>query len=153
VTFSPDGRYVASGSRDNTIIIWDVASGQPVSEPLMGHAGFVTGLAYSPDGTVLVSSSNDLTLRLWDTTVFRQLGLPLRRHNSFVNTVDYSADGKWIVSASQSGDVVLWNADLTDWIDSACAFANRPLSANERQEYFTSDFPAATICPLDTDNN
>jgi WD40 repeat protein len=153
VTFSPDGRFVASGSRDNTIIIWDVTTGQAVSEPLIGHTNFVTGLAYNPDGTVLVSSSHDMTVRLWDMTVFRQLGLPLRRHTAVINTVDYSVDGKWIASASQSGVVALWNADLTYWTNAACTFANRPLSANERQEFFAGDFPAVNICPLDTDTN
>jgi WD40 repeat protein len=87
---------------------------------------------------------------MWDVTVFRQLGMNLRRHTNFVNSVDYSADGKWFVTGGQSGSVVLWNAALPDWMESACAFANRPLSANEQQEFFAGDFGAVNICPLDT---
>lgn len=146
VAFSPDGRYVASGSRDKTIIIWEVATGQPINTPLMGHTNWVTDIAYSPDGRTLVSSSTDTTLRMWDTQSLRQLGLPLNSDNNFVQSVDYSVDGKWIVSAGETGNVRLWNASLEDWQRTACAFANRPLSASEEQEFFSGDFPAEGVC-------
>ena len=66
VAFSPDGTRLATGCRDNTIRLIDVASREQVAE-LRGHTDYVHAVAWSPDGTRLVSGSGDSTLRLWDS--------------------------------------------------------------------------------------
>src|SRR6266851_5663471 len=64
VAFSPDGRILATASLDNTVRLWDPATGQATAT-LFGHADFVTAVAFSPDGHTLASGSRDKTVRLW----------------------------------------------------------------------------------------
>src|SRR5436189_263290 len=58
VSFSPDGRTLASGSHDKTIRLWDVQTGKGHA-PLRGHTAPVLSVAYSPDGKTLASGSSD----------------------------------------------------------------------------------------------
>ena len=59
VTFSPDGKIIASSSSDNTVRLWDASSGAQVGEPLKGHSGAVISVAFSPDGKLVASGSED----------------------------------------------------------------------------------------------
>lgn len=101
VAFSPDGRFIASGSWDKTIRIWCAETGAELQR-LNGHEGWVLGLSYSPDGVRLASCSGgygrsrssrdgDNTVRIWDAGTGREL-MCLPDH-IWATSVVYSPDG------------------------------------------------------------
>ncbi|KAI5122866.1 hypothetical protein M0805_003159 [Coniferiporia weirii] len=110
VTYSPDGRYIASGLGDGTLRIWDAQTGSHVGEPLTGHSKGVWSVAYSPDGRHIVSGSDDDTLRIWDSQTGGPVGEPLTGHSKVVKSVAYSPDGRHIVSGSWDGTLRIWDA-------------------------------------------
>ncbi len=65
--FSPNGRFVAAGSLDAVVRIWDAQTGQLI-ERLMGHRDSVYTVSFTPDGKGLVSGSLDRTLKYWDVS-------------------------------------------------------------------------------------
>lgn len=70
VSITPDGRYVAAGSLDRSVRVWDTTSGYLVGqlEGAEGHKDSVYSVAFSPDGTQLVSGSLDKTVKMWELT-------------------------------------------------------------------------------------
>jgi WD40 repeat protein len=108
VAFSPDGKLVVSGSDDNTVRLWDAATGA-ARQTLQGHSESVRSVTFSPNGKLMVSGSDDNIVRLWDaaTGVARQM---LEGHSGWVSSVAFSPDGKLVVSGSDDNIVRFWDA-------------------------------------------
>ncbi|KAG8996267.1 hypothetical protein FRB94_008447 [Tulasnella sp. JGI-2019a] len=108
---TPDGKTIASGSRDRALRLWDVRTGAPIGGPLHGHTGGVTCVSWSPNGKVLLSGSDDNTLRLWDGEIGVAIGGALVGHTGGITCLSWASDGKRLVSASTDGTLRLWDAD------------------------------------------
>jgi uncharacterized delta-60 repeat protein len=106
VAFSPDGRYVVSGSRDTTARVWEATSGREVAR--MTHDSSVFDVAFSPDGRFVVSGSRDGTARVWEAASGREVAR--LTHDDWVSAVAFSPDGRFVVSGSRDGTARVWEA-------------------------------------------
>lgn len=93
IALSRDGKTLVSGAFDNSISLWDVASGTRRGY-LKGHSSSVNTVAFSPDGKTIASGSGDHTIRLWDVATDSELRT-LRGHSAPTSAA-FSADGKTI---------------------------------------------------------
>ena len=94
--------------KDNTVRLWDAASGKPIGEP-MKHEGDVNSAQFSPDGQRVVTASEDNTARLWDAVTGKSIGEPMK-HEDDVHSAQFSPDGQRVVTASMDRTARLWDA-------------------------------------------
>src|SRR5262249_31013856 len=72
VAVSPDGKLLASGSADQTVRVWELASGRELFV-LEGHPKEITALAFLPDSKTLISADEDSTLKLWNAATGKEI--------------------------------------------------------------------------------
>jgi eukaryotic-like serine/threonine-protein kinase len=128
VTFSPDGKLLATGggnppeiiqvpagksvppeSDARTIRLWDPATGKEV-RALRGHVGSIYALAFSPDGTTLATAGADRDVRIWDVAT-GEPRVTLHGHSAAVFGLAFSPDGKLLASASADRTIRCWDLD------------------------------------------
>lgn len=116
LAYSPNGRFVASGSDDNTVKLWDVETGREM-RTFAGHTKPVKAVAFSRDGRFLASGSEDATLMLWDLTAGKVVRT-FTGHSDAITAVAFSPDGRFLLSGADAlgalsnagavGQVKLW---------------------------------------------
>ncbi|RKU27372.1 hypothetical protein C6497_11530 [Candidatus Poribacteria bacterium] len=109
IAFSQDTTMLASGSKDNTVRLWDVNAATEI-HTCKGHTDNVNYVAINHDGSIIASGSDDATIILWDTIT----GLPismLTGHTQGIQSLAFSHDGKTLVSCAGADDptIRLWD--------------------------------------------
>lgn len=102
ISFSRDGRSMATSQQNRTVTIWDVTDTRHPrrATTLTGLTGVVNDLSFSPDGHTLVTASSDRTVQFWDVSDVRQLTVLMARtgFTAPVTSVAFSPDGRTLVT-------------------------------------------------------
>lgn len=124
--FSYDSDYLASGSQDGKVKVWDIKTGKCVRKFESAHTKGVSCLCFAKDGTQLLSGSFDQTLRYYPSKLYILIILRIhgllsgktlkmfRGHNSFVNDCSFNPEATKVLSVSSDGTIKIWDSKTTD---------------------------------------
>ena len=127
LAFSPDGRWLVSGTTEGEIRMWDVATGEALTvfseptEPMeQEHPRHISALAFSPD-RALLAAGTPTQLHLWDVRTDDKLFSVSTVHergwgvyHDYSERLVFSPDGAILVSGHGSGTIQLWDAKTGD---------------------------------------
>ncbi|MCB0108148.1 MAG: hypothetical protein KDE53_19635, partial [Caldilineaceae bacterium] len=107
LAFSPDGAMLATGSYDQTVRLWDVATGRQ-RQLLAGHTNSVLAVAFAPDGQLVASAGRDQSVRLWHVQT-GQIFRTLLGHKDWVRAVAFHPDGSTLASGAFDQKLCFWS--------------------------------------------
>lgn len=108
VMFSPDGRYIASASFDNSVRLWNGLTGKFICV-FRGHVQSVYQVCWSADSRLLCSSSKDSTMKVWSMRT-KKMAFDLPGHADEVFAVDWAPDGQRVASGGKDKVLKIWRA-------------------------------------------
>jgi hypothetical protein len=112
VSWSPDGRHLATASEDGTAGVWDTATGRELVT-LKGHTRGIRVVLWSPDGKRLTTVSLDGTAKVWDAAGGRDL-LTLKGHRNRITAVAWAPDGRRLATGPPDVTADVWEAADTE---------------------------------------
>lgn len=107
VAVSPDSNYVATGSRDKTIKLWELSTGREVRS-FLGHTASINQIDFSKDGKYLISGNGDGTARIWEVATGKELH-SVKPDEERVTDVAYDPNGKFFVTVGFGQKVRVWD--------------------------------------------
>jgi WD40 repeat protein len=139
VSFSPDGKTIATASDDKTVKLWSYPDGKYL-RTLQGHDERVMNARFSPNGQLIATASFDKTVKLWkpDGTLLQTFS----GHNNWVWDVSFSPDSKTLASASRDKTIRLWqfdrakqqSSDIDALLTNGCKWLHDYLRSNQSIE-------------------
>jgi WD40 repeat protein len=117
VALSPNQAYIVSGSKDNTVRLWNVQSGKQAAEPMLGHSDEVTSVGYSHNNQHVASGSRDKTIRIWNGktgSFIKQLS----GSDGAVLAIAFSPSNDYIAAGLSNNLIHIWNKETGEKVKS-----------------------------------
>jgi len=122
IVFSPDGRFLASGSNDNNIKLWDAKTGKSV-RAIMRHPASILCIAFSPDSNIIASGLESGAINLWDVSYKERIKV-LKNHTGPVLSMRFSPDGLFLASGSADKTIRIWNLESGNEVKAIAGHTN-----------------------------
>ncbi|KAJ1300444.1 hypothetical protein OPQ81_005262 [Rhizoctonia solani] len=147
---SPDGKYIVSGSHDQTIRIWDAHNGNMILGPLEAHTGTITSVAFSPDSSRIISACERGLVCTWDVYQHNTTPHSINAPSHHITCVKFASDGTYFVSGSEEGTICTWDARTGDMkVGPIEAHTDRILAVDILNDRVVSSSRDGRICVCD----
>ena len=147
VAFSPNMQYLASGSDDHTVRIWDAATRQSQAFPLR-CTGWVFTVAFSPDSRLLAAGDSSGRIYLWHANTGQSVYEPFQANDGMIRSITFTPSGAHIVAGGDDKTICVWDIKTrrrllileghTGWVYS--------VSASPSGEFICSGSVDKTVC-------
>ncbi|UXX79972.1 caspase family protein [Reichenbachiella carrageenanivorans] len=107
VAYTPDGKFLATGSRDNSIKLWQIATGREI-RTFLGHLSSVNAIAFDPTGQWMASGSSDESIIIWNVAT-GQVKIKIKGHNNRVSSLAFNTDGTQLASGGWDRQAYVWD--------------------------------------------
>ena len=125
---SPDGKYFASLSNDNSFCVWEFSTSQYVYRDAIDNEDVFETILFSPDNTLVTASSLGF-IDFWNVTKKKRVRR-VKDHEGTVYSVAFSPDGKLFASASEDAKIRVWTTTAGTWLDTLEGHQDKVLSVN-----------------------
>ena len=144
IAFSPDGGFLAAGTEDGKVVLWDARDGARRGAPIQVATAAIDPISFSPGGRLLAASSADGTATLWDLGSRKRLANAFPIEQGSVPVARFAPNGDLVID--NLVDTAMWPTDVRAWERFACQVAGRDLTGGEWSDLLPNR-PYRQLCP------